>query len=161
MIASQKSDRSVHAVPHLGLCRGETRAVFCEGLADNSHCADSHVFLQRYRRTHCLPGNLRDLVILSRLIFSVYPLSLSLYSRRKRLGSHLVCQANKLWGRRLVLRKSELKTIGFGVQEGTHTSFEYGRYGNPTTNTVELKIRFDIPPTETALQLLTKETEQQ
>lgn len=30
---------------------------------------------------------------------------------------------------------------GYLCQEGTHTSFEYGRYGNPTTNAAEEKIR--------------------
>eukprot|EP00897_Mesotaenium_endlicherianum_P003000 jgi/Mesen1/2728/ME000168S01782 len=34
--------------------------------------------------------------------------------------------------------KDTAELIGF--QEGTHTSFEYGRYGNPTTHTVEQKI---------------------
>jgi cystathionine gamma-synthase len=35
--------------------------------------------------------------------------------------------------------KDTAELIAF--QEGTHTSFEYGRYGNPTTNAAEEKIR--------------------
>ena len=29
-------------------------------------------------------------------------------------------------------------------KEGTYASFEYGRYGNPTTQTAEKKIRYEL-----------------
>lgn len=31
------------------------------------------------------------------------------------------------------------------LQEARHASFEYGRYGNPTTEALEEKMRYEIP----------------
>lgn len=44
----------------------------------------------------------------------------------------------------LVFLKDEVFFINL-LQEGRHASFEYRRYGNPTTKALEEKIRYAIP----------------
>lgn len=53
-------------------------------------------------------------------------------------ADHGCCELKKLI---TVLNYRVITKFTFLEQEGTFTSFEYGRYGNPTTNAVEEKIR--------------------